>query len=227
MLHPEFTYLEHPDISHDIRYATKLNFTSEIVPGYNSNKPAMTKALAEKLYIIQELVSKDDFNLVIYDAYRPMKAVKHFLKWAEDLDNGNSTKAEFFPHIDKADVFDLGYLSHRSAHARGSTVDLTLIEKGRSLKKTEDVKPEKRILPDGREIHFLDDGSLDMGSHFDLLDRASWNEDSIFSGDYLERRLYLRSLMMDNGFDDYRKEWWHYSLIDEPFPNNSFDFDIK
>ena len=119
------------------------------------------------------------------------------------------------------------YISNRSAHSRGSTVDLTLIDKRSELKAHHEVIPIERELPDGRIIHFLDDGTIDMGSHFDLFDKASWHEDSLFSGEFLEKRTYLQNIMKENGFDDYRKEWWHYCLLDEPFPETRFDFDIR
>jgi D-alanyl-D-alanine dipeptidase len=29
------------------------------------------------------------------------------------------------------------------------------------------------------------------------------------------------------GFVNYEKEWWHFTLKNEPFPNTYFDFDIR
>ena len=74
---------------------------------------------------------------------------------------------------------------------------------------------------------YLDDGTVDMGSSFDLFDEASWHINPFISEKYAANRKYLRNIMINNGFDDYRKEWWHYRLLDEPFPNTDFDFDIK
>jgi hypothetical protein len=34
-------------------------------------------------------------------------------------------------------------------------------------------------------------------------------------------------VMTKNGFSSYPKEWWHYTLIDEPFPTTYFDFIIN
>lgn len=229
MLPNDFTYLDqiHPDIIIDLRYFSKLNFTGDFVPGYFANKAIMTKLAANALSKVQDRVSKDGFNIVIYDAYRPIKAVESFVDWASSSSNASDTKRNFYPYTEKSKAFQLGYISNESAHSRGSTVDLTLIEKNSQLKSHNEIIPIERELPDGRLFHFLDDGTLDMGSHFDLFDKASWHEDSLFSGEILERRAYLQNIMKENGFDDYRKEWWHYCLVDEPYPETRFDFDVR
>lgn len=229
MLPNDFVYIDqtHPDIITDLRYFSKLNFTGDFVPGYFANKAIMTEKAANALAKIQDKVSKDGFNLVIYDTYRPIKAVESFIDWAAGSSEDSDAKRDFYPYVDRNKAFEMGYISSRSAHSRGSTVDLTLIEKTSSLKEHHEIIPIERELPDGRIFHFLDDGTLDMGSHFDLFDKASWHEDSLFSGEYLERRTYLQSIMKEHGFDDYRKEWWHYCLLDEPHPETRFDFNVK
>ena len=228
MLQESFTHLDEIDdtILHDIRYAGPMNFVGKNVDGYCANRAVMTHQLAQALHKIQKIVNKDDFSLVVYDAYRPQKAVEHFSKWTEDQHN-QSMKTKFYPYVDKSKAFELGFISKKSAHSRGSTVDLTLIEIGKTLKPIYEITQTKRILNDGREILFLDDGTLDMGSHFDLFDEASFHKNDLLDEKYMSRRKYLRDVMMNNGFDDYRKEWWHYCLLDEPFPDTSFNFDIK
>ena len=228
MLQESFTYLDTIDntILYDIRYAGSMNFVGKIIDGYHVNRPVMTHQLAHALSHIQKIVNKDGFSLVIYDAYRPQKAVEHFGRWSEDQYNQNM-KTKFYPYIDKANAFELGFIGKRSAHSRGSTVDLTLIENGATLKKPHEITYTTRFLKDGREILFLDDGTLDMGGHFDLFDEASFHQNDLLDAQYQSRRKYLRDVMMSNGFDDYRKEWWHYSLIDEPFKETSFNFDIR
>ena len=228
MLPELFTYLDHIDntILYDIRYAGSMNFVGKIIDGYNTNRPIMTLHLARALSNIQKIVNKDGFSLVIYDAYRPQKAVDHFGRWSEEAYN-QGMKTKFYPYIDKANAFELGFIAKRSAHSRGSTVDLTLIESSKILKKTHEIEYTTRFLKDGREILFLDDGTLDMGSHFDLFDEASFHKNDLLDEVYMSRRKYLRDVMMSNGFDDYRKEWWHYCLLDEPFPETSFNFDIR
>jgi D-alanyl-D-alanine dipeptidase len=227
MLPEKFVYLDEVDnsILHDMRYASNLNFVGEAIEGYKTNRAVMTIDLAEALSNIQKQISKDGFSLVIYDAYRPIKAVEHFVKWSSS-DNVIDVKSIFYPHIDKSRSFELGYVSGKSAHSRGSTVDLTIIEKSSKLMSHSEIIRTTRKLSDGRDILFLDDGTVDMGSHFDLFDEASWHRPSLFTGDYLKRRQYLQNIMISNGFIDYSKEWWHYSLSNEPFPNTRFDFDI-
>lgn len=228
MLPERFVYLDEVDnsILQDIRYSSNLNFVGEIIAGYKTNRAVMTIDLAEALSKIQDQISKDGYSLVIYDAYRPVKAVEHFVKWASS-DNIVDVKSIFYPHIDKSRSFELGYISDKSAHSRGSTVDLTIIDKSSKLRSYDEIITTPRILSDGREILFLDDGTLDMGSHFDLFDESSWHRPTLFSGKFLERRQYLQNIMISNGFTDYSKEWWHYSLNNEPFPNVRFDFDIE
>ena len=227
MLPEKFVYLDEIDdsILHDMRYASNLNFVGEIVHGYKINRAVMTIYLAEALSNIQKQISKDGYSLVIYDAYRPVKAVEHFATWANS-NNIVDVKSIFYPHIDKSRSFELGYISNKSAHSRGSTVDLTIIEKSSKLRSHSEIIKTTRKLSDGREIIFLDDGTVDMGSHFDLFDEASWHRPSLFTGEFLQRRQYLQNIMVSNGFSDYSKEWWHYSLNNEPFPNTRFDFDI-
>lgn len=227
-MHSSFVYLDEIDstILYDIRYAGTLNFVGEIIDGYQINRPTMTKELAYALRDIQKIVDKDGFSLVIYDAYRPQKAVNHFARWSEN-EQVQTMKAEYYPFTDKSKSFELGYLAKRSAHTRGSTVDLSLIEKGKKLLPSNEIIRTSRILKDKREIMFLDDGTLDMGSHFDLFDEVSGHNNEYIEEKYKARRKYLRDVMLHNGFDDYRKEWWHYSLINEPFPDSWFDFDIK
>lgn len=228
MLPNDFTYLDkvHPDIITDLRYFSKLNFTGNIVPGYFANRAIMTIKAANAIAEVQEKVSKDGFNLVIYDTYRPIKAVESFVDWASSKSDDSVAKRNFYPYIERSKSFESGYISNKSAHSRGSTVDLTLIEKSKALKQHHEITPVERELPDGRIFHFLDDGTLDMGSHFDMFDKASWHQDSLFSGEFLERRIYLQNMMKEHGFDDYRKEWWHYCLLDEPYPEERFDFDV-
>jgi D-alanyl-D-alanine dipeptidase len=40
-------------------------------------------------------------------------------------------------------------------------------------------------------------------------------------------RLLLKTLMEKHGFQYYEKEWWHFTLKNEPFPDTYFDFKVK
>jgi zinc D-Ala-D-Ala dipeptidase len=227
VLHESFVYLDEIDnsILYDIRYAGKLNFLGEIVDGYRANRPVVTKVLGEVLSKIQRIANKDGYSLVVYETYRPQRATDQFVKWAEDLSDIKMQKL-YYPYIDKSKVFDLGFIAKKSAHSRGSTVDLTLIGKGKRLYFHDEIAYVSRRMQDGREFTFIDDGTVDMGSHFDLFDEASLHQNDLIDEKYLERRRYLRNLMIQNGFDDYSKEWWHYRYMDEPYHEELFDFEI-
>jgi zinc D-Ala-D-Ala dipeptidase len=224
-----FVYLHEidPTILVSLRYFGNENFVGKTVDGYKKNIVILTKQTALALKKVQENVKKDGYCLVIYDAYRPQKAVNNFIKWADDLKYQNK-KAQYYPRVDKAKVFDLGYIAKRSGHSRGSTVDITIIKDGR---KPHEVIEQNRKLLDGFEIKFLDDGTVDMGSSFDLFDEASHFENNLIEEKYKKRRTYLKNVMEKHGFKNLAEEWWHFTLKDEPYKANLessyFNFDIE
>ena len=121
------------------------------------------------------------------------------MRWARDSDN--STKAEFYPHVAKSNLFREGYISQRSGHSRGSTVDLTLVS-----------------LPGNQE--------LEMGTPFDFLSPQSGRNAKV-SAEARANRKVLADAMRARGFIPYDKEWWHFTLRNEPFPNSYFDFPVR
>lgn len=62
----------------------------------------------------------------------------------------------YSPLIDKSMSFDMGYVSRKSGHTRGSTVDITIIKKGHQVKP---IVYRLRELENGRLIYLLDDGT--------------------------------------------------------------------
>ena len=176
----------------------------------------LTKQAATALSKVQKDVKKDGYCLVVYDAYRPQQAVSHFMRWSKDVKN-QAKKDNYYPRIDKARVFELGYVAERSSHSRGSTVDLTLIKDGQAVRKA---KPIKRTLLDNFSITYLDDGTIDMGSSFDLFDVASHYENKLIAQEYKKLRTYLKNIMEKHGFKNYPEEWWHFTLKNEPFAAN-------
>ena len=189
-----------PDILLDIRYYSSFNFVGERIDGYELPLAFITKKTAIALKNVSEQIRKQGLRFKIYDAYRPQKAVDHFLRWASDI-NDIRMKESFYPEVDKKDLFEAGYIAARSAHSRGSTVDLTL---------------------------FSDQGyDLDMGSPFDYFGGISHPDYQDISEKQHENRMLLRDLMVKNGFIPYEKEWWHFTLADEPFPDTYFDFSIS
>lgn len=224
-----FVYLHEvdPTIQVSLRYLTSENFVGKSVDGYKKPVVVMTKQAALALKKVQEEVEKDGYSLVVYDAYRPQQAVDHFVRWGKDTKN-QSKKAEYYPRINKAQVFELGYVAAKSGHSRGSTVDLTLIKKTQQL---HDLSVKERTLEDGFVIKILDDGTVDMGSSFDLFDVASHTENDLIADEYKPLRAYLKEVMARHGFKNLADEWWHYTLLNEPYPadqeSSYFNFPIE
>ncbi len=221
----DFVYVKdiNPSIIESLRYYSKENFIGIQIDGYKANRVILTKQAAEALSNVQQELLKQGYSLVVYDAYRPQRAVDMFITWSQDL-NDQVEKSKYYPRVDKSEVFQLGYVTKKSGHTRGSTVDLTII-KLNSV--PHEVQIEKRYLTDGSQILFLNDGTIDMGSSFDLFDEASHHDTALVKPEFLKMRDYLREIMKKNGFYEYKKEWWHYTLKDEPFPNTYFDFDVE
>ncbi|CAF0775868.1 unnamed protein product [Brachionus calyciflorus] len=221
-----FVYLDeiNPRIITNLRYLTKENFMNQKVIGYEANRVILTKQSAIALNEAWKEFNSRGFNIVIYDAFRPTRAVQNFVSWAEDKNANQINKPSYFPYIDHDKTFDEGYIANRSGHSRGSTIDLTIINSDKSL---QNVVRINRTLSDGRQILFLDDNTLDMGSSFDLFDKASNTLSNLVNETAHQNRLLLKNVMEKNGFVNYELEWWHYTLKNEPFPDTYFDFQIK
>ena len=209
-----------PSLVTSARYASSENFLGHVVPGYEHHRFVMTREAAAALGKAQELASAQGYTLVVYDTYRPQRSVNAFMAWSDDPTD-QARKAHYYPHVDKARVFELGYVAEKSGHSRGSTVDLTLLPLGSTLSP---VTVSQRTLLDGREVPFLDDGTLDMGTSFDLFDQSSHYENDLVAEEYKARRTLLKNIMEAAGFKNYAEEWWHFTLKNEPFPESYFDF---
>lgn len=189
-----------PNAIIDMKYSYHDNFTGVPVPGYKANKALFSRQAADALSIAAQQFLHKGYLIKIFDTYRPQKAVDFFVTWSGDLDD-QKMKSSHYPHVNKSDFFELGYLARKSSHTRGSAVDLTLVDS-----KT------------GEE--------LDMGTIFDFMDDKSHFPYQGFSPEVLENRSLLRSVMIDVGFEPYDKEWWHFMLKNEPYPTTYFDFDV-
>ena len=191
----DFVYLKDIDstIINSLRYPTKINLTGHVVNGYKSGANVIiTKQAAEALKCAQAKFNKDNYSIVVYDAYRPQDGVDDFKQWAKDKDEAKM-KSWFYPNFDKAKAFDLGYIALKSGHTRGSTIDMTIIEKDKHITP---IKPMKRKLTNKvtkkeEMITYLDDGTVDMGSSFDLIDEASHSISDWIDKRYLEKRGYF------------------------------------
>jgi len=225
-----FTYLDlvSPSIQAQIRYSTDFNFVGKIVDGYMGSRVICTNELANALDEVEKEIQKDGYHLVIYDTYRPQKAVDNFVVWGEDVAD-IKMKPEFYPHEKKADVFIDGYIATKSGHTRGSTVDLTIISKQAKLvfppvQSHRIIKRENGTIA---EIPYLNDGTVDMFSSFDLFDEVSHGLYSAIPEEAMNNRLYLKNVMEKHGFIALTEEWWHFTLSNEPFPQTYFDFDVR
>jgi D-alanyl-D-alanine dipeptidase len=190
-----------PDIEVDLRYATADNFVGRPIDGYRGARCILTSRAAEALAAVQRDLAERGLGIKLFDCYRPRRAVAHFMRWAHDLAD-TATKAAYYPTVDKKDLVKEGYIAERSSHSRGSTVDLTLV---RLANKVE----------------------LDMGTPFDFFSPKSWPSDTSVSHDAQFNRRMLFEAMNRRGFRDYEKEWWHFTLANEPHSTRSFDFPIE
>ncbi len=224
-----FVYLHEidPTILTSPRYYSNENFVGTPVDGYKRSVIIITKQAADALKKAHDELKRDGYTLVVYDAYRPQQAVNHFMRWSENV-NDQIKKSHYYPRVNKADVFELGYVAKRSGHSRGSTIDLTIIKNNQTLHAIEE---KKRTLLDGYTITILDDGTVDMGSSFDLFDTASHFENNLITEEFKTLRTYLKNIMEKHGFKNYAEEWWHFTLKNEPFPatkdDSYFDFEVE
>lgn len=221
-----FVYLYNidPTIQQDVMYYNTRNFIGQRIDGYKAPKIILTEKAALALKNIQDDMRKDNYSLLVHDAYRPTKAVAHFVRWGKD-EKDQKMKKYYYPYISKRDAFRIGYVGEKSAHSRGSTIDLTIIELG----KTYNSNPTaiKRTLKNGLTVYRWQDNTVDMYTSVDLADKASWHDTDLIDEQYTKNRNYLRQKMMEHGFEPYGIEWWHYTLIDEPFKDTYFNFDVE
>ena len=201
MLPEGFVYIRDviPSAYEDIRYAGSHNFVGCPVDGYFAPRGVLREEAAMALKNAADAFEKQGLYLLIYDAYRPQRAVDHFVRWAKDLDD-TKMKAEFYPTLDKSELFPRGYIAVYSGHSRGMTVDLTLT--------------------DG------DGTPLDMGGEFDWFAQISSHDYADLTPAQKANRRLLRETMLAAGFEDYSEEWWHYTLPSDA-PKVYYDFPIE
>jgi D-alanyl-D-alanine dipeptidase len=216
-----FVYLNEtdPTIIIEMRYFSNNNFLGTKVDGYKTNKCIVTNKAAQALKLVQKDLLTYRFTLKVFDCYRPQKAVNHFVRWAQNIGD-TSMKKFYYPDIDKRNLFKDGYIAEKSGHSRGSTVDLTIVP----LFIKND--PNFNIMQETDMINF-DDMSLDFGTRFDYFSPSSATKYKDLSYKRMANRALLCTIMEKYGFRNYDKEWWHYTLINEPFPDTFFDFDIE
>lgn len=190
-----------PSVIQEIRYYSTFNFIGERIDGYEEPCALLTKEAARALREVSNQMIVKGYRLKIFDAYRPARAVKHFVLWGiEDLDL--RMKPYFYPDLEKQELFRQGYIAKQSSHSRGSTVDLTLFD-----------------MKTGQE--------LDMGSPFDLFSEISHPDNKSVTEKQYNNRMLLQNAMTRSGFVPIGCEWWHFTLADEPYPETYFDFPVS
>jgi D-alanyl-D-alanine dipeptidase len=190
-----------PGLIVEMRYFGSRNFVGRPIEGYERPVCLLTRQAAAALAQVAHDLQSQGLALKVFDCYRPARAVAHFVRWARKLADV-ARKSEFFPEIDKRNLFRDGYIASRSGHSRGSTVDLTLVRRA-----------------DGQE--------LDMGTPFDFFSPRAWPSDRRVSALAQANRTLLAQTMRQRGFRPYDKEWWHFTLRREPFPQSYFDFPVR
>ena len=192
-----------PDLVVSLRYGTPNNFMGRVVKGYEHPEPWATEQLATALQCAQAHLEQKGLGLILYDSYRPQKAVDHFMAWA---DNPTDTlnKTEYYPEHPKDQLFALGFIASKSGHSRGSSVDVGLI---------------RQKSDSGFEV-------LDMGSPWDFFGDAAGLDFSGLTQKQRYNRMQLQKTMIECGCKPYKKEWWHFTIKREPYPNTYFNFSM-
>ena len=189
-----------PSVIQEIRYYSSYNFIGDRVDGYEAPVALLTREATRALKQVSNEMNVKGYRLKIFDAYRPVMAVKHFILWGiEDTDI--RMKPFFYPDLEKQEVFEKGYIAKQSSHSRGSTVDLTLLD-----------------MTTGKE--------LDMGSPFDFFSEISHPDYKGITDEQFENRMFLQDAMKRAGFLPIDCEWWHFTLADEPYPDTYFQFPV-
>ncbi len=190
-----------PSIIQEIRYHSTYNFIGDRIDGYEEPCALLTKEAARALKGVSNEMMVQGYRLKVFDAYRPVCAVKHFVLWGIE-DQDIRMKPYFYPELQKQELFEKGYIAKMSSHSRGSTVDLTLFD-----------------MSTGKE--------LDMGSPFDLFSPVSHPDYTGISEEQYNNRMILRRAMLRGGFKPIDCEWWHFTLDDEPYPDTYFEFPVS
>ncbi len=193
-----------PDLSQDIRYFGNNNFVGVSVDGYLAPRCWLKREVAEALARVEISLRERKLRLQVFDCYRPVRAVAHFMRWVEDP-NDLSTKARHYPQLDKSALPGV-YIGRVSGHSRGATLDLTVLHcDGLGL----DCKP------------------VDMGTEFDYFGARANTDSPEVDATQRGNRHLLREAMAAQGFRNYALEWWHYTLQPEPTPLLQYDVPIQ
>jgi D-alanyl-D-alanine dipeptidase len=214
-LPPGFVYLRDvdPTIRQDMRYAGPFNFLGRPASGYDAAECILTDAAAKALSAVQKKVADRGLTLVVFDCYRPARAVADFAAWVKQ---GGPPDPRWYPRTRRGDLIAEQYIASHSSHSRGSTVDLALAPADGS----------KPAAPDP-ECGAEKTGTVAFGTGFDCLDGKSRTAFRPLSPEAIVNRKTLVAAMQAQGFRNYAREWWHFTLKGEPFKQQEFDFPVE
>ncbi len=220
-----FVYLRDidPTIIQDIRYATSNNFVGRPLNGYGAGECVVKREVGVRLKAVQQELARWKLSLKMLDCYRPARAVADMVAWAQ---NGKETPAEhrYNPALSKTELFRLGYVANHSQHSTGAALDLTLVD----LKADHSARfdPAKAYADctapaDAR----APEGSIDMGTGYDCSDVKAHTAATSITPTQRHWRDLLVAAMARQGFVNYSREWWHFSLPGAGGP--AYDFPIR
>lgn len=197
----EFCYVDEValGVRADLKYAGHDNFVGRPISGYEGQRPLLRRDAAQALARAAEALRRRGYGLLVWDAYRPSRALLDFRAWSRTADD--HTKAEFYPRITKQEIYDGRYIGDTSEHTWGIAVDLTLVH-----------------LPSGTPV--------DMGGRHDLLDTSSATYSQEVTPEQQAHRRLLHDAMLAAGFENYTKEWWHYRLANSK-PWRVYNFPVR
>ena len=190
-----------PQIIQEIRYHSTYNFIGDRIDGYDEPIALLTKDAARALKAVSNEMNSCGYRIKVFDAYRPVSAVKHFTFWGIE-DQDVRMKPYFYPELEKQELFNRGYIAKQSSHSRGSAIDLTLVD-----------------MKTGKE--------LDMGGPFDYFGELSHPDYRGITETQFNNRMFLQKAMVRNGFLPLDCEWWHFMLAREPYPDTYFTFPVS
>ncbi len=209
-----------PDAILEIRYFGTYNFVGARIDGYLQPTALLTRQAADSLRAVSDDLRAQGYRLKIYDAYRPQRAVDHFVRWAADLAD-TAMKPYFYPDLDKSVLFEQEYIMEKSGHTRGSTVDLTIF----------DMRTEKEVDMGGTFDWFGPESHPDFCGNPETGEYTGDNSTSptgrSITAEQFANRMILRRAMLAHGFRALDSEWWHFTLNSEPFPNTYFTFPVQ
>jgi zinc D-Ala-D-Ala dipeptidase len=212
-----------PTIQQDIRYASANNFIGRPFAGYEAGECIVKRVVADALMRAQRDLASRRLSLKMFDCYRPVRAVHDVVLWSQD---GQETQAQrnYNPKLNKADLFRLGYIAEHSGHSTGAAVDLTLVDL--SAPKGPAFIPGKLYADCTADVRLrAPERSVDMGTGYDCSDSKAYTAASAITPEQRRWRQALVAAMAKQGFVNYLKEWWHFSLPGAG--GEAFDFPVR